>query len=52
MAGENVSLVDGFDSASLIRNDLERISGQEISLLVFTDSAQGIDMFMLLRYTN
>jgi hypothetical protein len=38
LSGETLAFVDGFDNAYLLRHELERMLGQPIPLIMFTDS--------------
>lgn len=46
MAGEALAFVKGFDAAYLIKHDLQRMLGQEIPLIILTDSKQVFDVIV------
>ena len=52
MAGETLAFVDAFDNAYILRNDLERMLGISMPLLMLTDSEQLFNVLTRARYTT
>ena len=52
MAAETMAFADAFDSAFILRHDLERAIGRKIPLLMLTDSQALFDVLTRAKYTS
>ena len=52
MAAETMAFADSFDSAFIIKHDIERALGRSLPLLMLTDSQALFDVLTRARYTT
>jgi hypothetical protein len=52
MAAEALAFADAFDHAFILKHDLQRILGREVSLLMLTDSKMLFDVITGNKYTT
>jgi len=50
MAAETLSFVDAFDQAFIVKHNLESMLGQDIPLIMMTDSKQLFDFLTKNKY--